>query len=561
MITASELPSNRTLFIVDNYRLLCSLPSESVDLITTDPPFAKQDTFVGKLKPHLSLDELAAEKEMLAGWGIRDEPDASKAGVVWPTGETTAKFTDIWSWESDVHEEWINRLADTHPHVLSLIDTIRLVHSDSTAAYITYMAVRLIECHRVLKPTGSMYLHCDHHAVQYLRVLLDAVFGYPNFRNEIVWLRDAPGKGAKRMSRQWPRVHDNLLSYSKTGDWTFTQQYTELTEKQKTAYRYKEGRRRYKAVQLGDYSDASIKAMRAQNLIHVSNTGKEYKKYFLDVAKATVGSIWSDIPGFGVKTSSKERTGYPTQKPQDLAKRIISASSDPGDVVLDPFAGCAYTAVAAEELGRRWIACDISARALTVLRRQFAKKHWSIDGVLPAEMLPEETMADLDVTVKGPQEIPERDPSPDTISLVKPLPPRKFKVPASDMPEQEMKTLLAEVAGFQCWACGFAARDIEGEIVGTTEHFHLDHIEPKSQGGSNFVHNRALLCAPCNSTKSNRRIPLKAFRDDPTVAVRRKSYGFEDYPVDIDVVQTAAMFRWSAWRAENGLDEPGLSLG
>ena len=257
-------------------------------------------------------------------------------------------------------------------------------------------------------------------------------------------------------------------------------------------------------------------------------------------------------------TNQAERTGYPTQKPWALAERIVKASSNPGDVVLDPFAGCAYTAVAAEELGRQWIACDISPRALTVLRRQFAKKGWAIDGKAAVDDTGQSVLKLVDVTVLGPRDIPERDHTADPAPSVKPLPQRKFKVPASDMPEAEMKRLLADVAGFQCWACGFAPRDIDGQVVESTEHFHLDHIEPKSHGGSNYVHNRALLCAPCNLAKSSQRVPLKAFRDDMDVADRRASYGHPTYPVDIDTVQTEAMIRWSAWRSENGLDQPTL---
>ena len=128
--------------------------------------------------------------------------------------------------------------------------------------------------------------------------------------------------------------------------------------------------------------------------------------------------------------------------------------------------------------------------------------------------------------------------------------------PASDMRERTMKETLAEVAGYQCWACGFAPRDMNGAIVESIEHFHLDHIEPKSEGGSNYLHNRALLCAPCNGSKSNKRIPLKTLRDDMAVRLRRESYGHIDYPVDIDQVQTEAMLRWLQWRAEQGLDIP-----
>lgn len=211
-------------------------------------------------------------------------------------------------------------------------------------------------------------------------------------------------------------------------------------------------------------------------------------------------------------------------------EQIDMASSRKGDLVLDPFAGCAYTAVAAEKLNRQWIACDISPRALTVLRRQFAKNGWAMDG---KEAIESDTMQGLlkfvDVSVLGPNDLRERDHPNDLMRSVKPLPERTYKVPSSDMSTNEMKKMLGELSDWQCWACGYATRTTSGEIVATIDHFHLDHIEPKSEGGSNFVHNRALLCGPCNLDKSNRRVPLKAFRDDQGPTSRRLSYGIADW--------------------------------
>ena len=521
----AEHPYNRHLFISDNYDLLRSLPSESIDLITTDPPFAKNGTFVGSLKPALSSDEIAAEREMLASWGIAGPRDASAAGIEWPTGETTAKFKDIWTWEGDVHEEWMDLIASDWPAVREVIEAAQHAHSEGVAAYICYMAVRLIECHRVLKPTGSLYLHCDHTANSYLRALMDSVFGYKNFRNEVVWCYRGGGVPGNAFARK----HDTIIFYG-------------VSSKENTFHR-----------QHVPYSEASQRLVESRG-----GTSIDGKERDLDRG-AAMPDWWIDINS--LQTWSPERTGYPTQKPWALAERIIKASSNPGDVVLDPFAGCAYTAVAAEDLGRQWIACDISPRALTVLRRQFAKKGWAIDGEASADETGQGALAFVDVTTVGPHGIPERDHSADPVRSVKPLPKRKFKVPASDMSNAEMKSLLAEVAGYQCWACGFAPRDVKGSVVESADHFHLDHIEPKSLGGSNYVHNRALLCAPCNGAKSAQRVPLKNFRDDLEVAARRASYGHDDYPVDIDAVQTEAILRWSAWRTSKGLDAPTLPLG
>ena len=171
-------PLNRHLFIVDNYRLLRSLDTGIIDLICTDPPFAKNDTFIGELTPPLTDVEAQREADQLKDWGISSSSQAEQNHVTWPTGATTAKFKDIWSWEKDVHEQWMDEIKTSRPDVLKVIETTRYTHGEGTAAYLAYMAVRLIECHRVLKPTGSLFLYCDGTANSYLRMLLDAIFGH-----------------------------------------------------------------------------------------------------------------------------------------------------------------------------------------------------------------------------------------------------------------------------------------------------------------------------------------------------------------------------------------------
>ena len=526
-----EHPLNRHLVIADNYNLLRGLRSESVDLITTDPPFAKNGTFVGSLKPSLSQDEMDVERSMLARWGINSPQQAADAGIEWPQGETTAKFKDIWSWETDVHETWIDELEDTHAHIARLIDNIRYTHSDGVAAYIAFMAVRLIECHRILKPTGALFLHCDHTASGYLRMLLDGIFrGGGEFRNEIVWCYAPTGRGPKLA---FHRKHDTIFYYGRSTTGVFTPQY-------------------------GPISDATAAAYST----NIDPDGRKWglamgrKRYLDEVLGRPVPSWWADIPA-GSNMSSRERTGYPTQKPWALAERIIKAASNEGDVVLDPFAGCAYTAVAAETLGRQWIGCDISPRSLTVMRRQFAKRHWAIDGVAPPGML--EGLEACNVTVVGPGEVPVRESIHDPVPSVKQLPERIYKrAPASDMPHREMREILGRLSGWQCWACGYATRTIDGAVVESSDHFHLDHVEPKSGGGSNKLWNRALLCAPCNNEKRDRQVTLAAFRDELTVKARRASYGIVGCPVDLQQVRDQANDEWSAWRAAHGFDAAKL---
>lgn len=243
-----------------------------------------------------------------------------------------------------------------------------------------YETVALLR--ELLAATGSIYVHLDWRLDGFARAIMDEVFGPACFRNAIVWKRDVAGKGAKRVSRQWPRNADTILFYSRSPTtWIFNQPFVALNEAQQKAYRYvDQDGRRYKAVQLGDYSAASIARFEAQGLIHTSrSTGTKYKKYYLDEALATVDGIWSDIPGFGTRTAAAEQSGYPTQKPEALLERIISASSREGDLVLDCFCGSGTTAVVAEKLGRRWIVADLGRLAVQTTRKRLL----SIDGVRP----------------------------------------------------------------------------------------------------------------------------------------------------------------------------------
>ena len=478
---------NRHLYISDNYKLLQSLPSESIDLITTDPPFAKNGTFVGSLKPPLTDDEIAGELAMLKSWGITGPADAEKAGVEWPTGKETAKFKDIWSFEKDVHESWMVMIADEWPAVREVIEAAQYAHSEGVAAYICYMAVRLIECQRVLKPTGSLFLHCDHSANSYVRSLLDAVFGYKNFCNEIIWCYTGPSAA----KRYFPRKHDTIFFYSKSEEYHFNPDAV---------------RRPYKAT----YT--------AARGVHADKSKDDTAKKRAAHERGTVPtSWWADGQLSNISAYRKELTGYPTQKPWALAERIIKAASNPGDIVLDPFAGCAYTACAAEDLGRQWVACDISPRALTVLRRQFNKKGWAIGGEAATEEDGQSMLGFVDVQVKGPHEIAERDTAADPVPSVKPLPDRKFKVPASLIPKQEMLEFLLGLSGWRAWCCGFAnirvAADGAAEVVETARNFHLDHVDPKSKQGSDQIVNRAPLCPYHNTAKNAERIHLEDLRD------------------------------------------------
>ena len=448
-----EHPLNRNLFITDNINLLRSLDNETIDLIVTDPPFGKGRTFVsGKLQPELSSEERSWELEQMASWGVNNRRAARKAEIEWPDQDGQASYDDIWTWQ-DVHVKFAEQLEQSHSAIAALINSTRTAHSDGLAAYLSYMSVRLLEMHRVLKPAGALYLHCDYTANSYLRMLLDTVFGKDNLRGEIIWQRaGGRAKGSQHARKTSGADTDTILFYAKTP----ADQH--------------QGR--------------------------------------------TLATLWADIPNL---TSSRERIGYPTQKPVALAERIIEASSQPGDVVLDPFAGCAYVPVAAEGLGRQWIACDISPRAMTVVKRQFNKFRYAVDGgpvlVKQGEMTQAALLADATVAIRGPDRLPERtdrDPEP-------PPPPLELEEPeygGQMFKRREMLELLLRESGWIAWCCGYAVRRPNGDIVPTADNFQLDHIDPKKAGGSEYITNRAPLCARCNRQKAGRLITLRQLREE-----------------------------------------------
>ena len=332
-------PAN-ALYYGDNLEVLRKhIGDESIDLVYLDPPFNSNRDY------NLLFKEQSRE----------------------PARAQIKAFTDTWQWSEHAYLEFCETCSV--PQLNALVQGfVNTLGRNDLTAYLVMMAPRLMELHRVLKPTGSLYLHCDPTASHYLKVMLDVIFGARNFRNEIVWKRDPAGKGGKRVSRQWPRDIDVILYYTKTDEYAFHQQYLPLSPEQARVYRYQDERGRYKAVQRGNYSDAMWERFRAEGRIHTSSTGKEYLKYYLDEAQATIGSVWDDIPGFGTRTAARELLGYPTQKPLALLERIIQASSNEGDLVLDPFCGCGTTIVAAHKLNRRWIGIDITHLAIALTK-------------------------------------------------------------------------------------------------------------------------------------------------------------------------------------------------
>ena len=426
---------NRTLFHGDNLEFLRGLNSESVDLIATDPPFNKSKDF------HATPDSLAAG----------------------------ASFPDRWRWEHDVQQEWVDSLEDDRPEVWRFINGIKESGQRDMAAFMCWLGVRLLECRRILKPTGSLYLHIDFTAQAYAKVLLDNIFGRRNFRNEIVWAYTGPGSPGMR---QFNRKHDTVLWYSKGARWTFNKDDVRLP--------YKDGKPHTGGFthQSGDKAGTNMDKEVADSY----QKGKVPEDWWADIALAV--------------RSSKERVGYPTQKPVALYERIIRASSNPGDFVLDPHCGCATTPVAAERLGRKWIGMDIwtGAHQMVLDRLNAEKQIWRPEDVRLITRPP--TRTDDGVTASA------------FLAQIEGRPAQRPR-----FSKDEMKAILIRQWSAVCWGCGFEPPN------GDDRHFDLDHIAPKSEGGSNELHNRAILCRPCNGRKGNR-MTLTALRQ----ANRRDGY-------------------------------------
>ena len=493
---------NRGVYIADNLDFLRSVNTASVDLVCIDPPFAKNDTFIGdKLRPPLRKDERDNEFRLLKEWGVATQTQADDAGVAWPDDpKARGGYKDTWSWDDDVHPDWVTGIDATHRAVSMLIEVTRQIHGDSIAAYLSFMAIRLFEIHRVLKPTGSLYLHCDHTASSYLRQLLDGVFGADNFRNEIIWHYSA-GHSPRA---DFKRKHDTILRYVKSNKWLFNQPYMPYAEKDK--YRF-------------TYTDEDGRLYRIN---HVRGKDGEYKRFYWDTG-TPVDTLWTYLREGkfnSLGSTAPERTGYPTQKPVALAERIIQASCPPDGVVLDCFAGCAYTALAAEKLGRRWTACDINPRAWTVFKRQFNK-----GGDLPLLTCNDRTTgqqvmgSEPEVTIHGPAQLPRRTTSREV--EVKSLRTDNRRPAGSKyrgggkettlLNEREMKAALLRYSIDRAWCCGYRSRGTEGLPILT--NYELDHITPKSKGGEDEIFNRAPLCPRHNRIKSDKDITLQELRE------------------------------------------------
>jgi site-specific DNA-methyltransferase (adenine-specific) len=350
------------LFYGDNLDVLRRyVADESVDLIYLDPPFnSKQDYNV-----------------------LFHEQDGSRAAA------QIKAFGDTWRWDQGA-EAACTEIIETGGNVSVAIQALRqLLGSNDMMAYIAMMAPRLIELRRVLKSTGSIYLHCDPTASHYLKILMDAIFGPTQFRNEIIWKRADP-KG--HAFSRFPTSNDSILFYAKGESSTWNQAHKEYDQSylDKHYASVEEGTgRRYT---LSDCTNPNknrpnltyewqgitkvwrwTKERMQRNhdegrLVYTKSGAPRYKRYLDEMLGTHVTTVWTDIPF--INSQAAERLGYPTQKPQALLERIIEASSNKGDTILDPFCGCGTAIAASQKLERRWIGTDITHLAITLIKHR-----------------------------------------------------------------------------------------------------------------------------------------------------------------------------------------------
>ena len=365
-----ETIKNRTLFCKDNLDILQNINSNTIDLIYLDPPFNKKKVFTAPI-------------------------GSSAEG---------ASFKDYFR-EEDVKDEWLQTIKEDHIELYNFLNGIKNISSNKhylyNYCYLAYMAIRLIEMYRILKDTGSLYFHCDPTMSHYIKLLIDIIFGEKNFRNEITWKRVYSNqKGSQYKPKQWGSNTDIIFFYVKSENANL-EPYKKLTEEDslKLFPQTEKNGRRYNTTSSDWFSRPTMGPrpnlcytykgvtnphpsgwrVSKEKLMELDKKGyviwrenkRPLRKLYADEYKGYIhGNIWTDVkPVIG-----NQRIGYPTQKPLALLERIIKASSNKDDIILDPFCGCATTCVAAEKLNRQWIGIDVSVKAYELVKQRLNKE-------------------------------------------------------------------------------------------------------------------------------------------------------------------------------------------
>lgn len=446
--------ANQTIWTGDNLPVMRGMNSKSVELIYLDPPFNSNRNY--------------------------EAPIGSKAAG--------ASFKDAWTLDDvDVHEH--GELADRNPAAYSVIEAARQSHGKGMMSYLIFMAVRLLEMRRILRETGSIYLHCDTTAGDYLKLLMDAIFGKNCWRNTIIWQRTNTHNDARKA---FPDVIEVILFYAMP-DALFNPVYIDhSSEYVKKFYRHddNDGRGPYQLDNMAspqvrprmmyDWQGYSFPAKgwryQIERMTELHEQGRIYyptkadgtpdyskrprlKRYLNEQKGTLMGNNWTDIKP--VSAHAKENKDYMTQKPLALLDRIIRASSNPGDMVFDPFCGCATSLVAADRLGREWAGIDLSPLAIKLVNERIAEdRSGSLFG----------------------------------------------GATALDMPPK--RTDLGELPNYRTHRHRLYGEQ-EGVCIGCDMHFpfkvmEVDHILPRSKGGTDHPDNLQLLCSACNRSKGGR---------------------------------------------------------
>ena len=411
----------------DNLEGMQKLPDECIDLIYLDPPFNSKKQWSGV--------------------------------VEWRDKMTTVAFKDAWSL-NQIKQTWFDLIQSKEEYqpLREVAEAVRATAGVNAYAYILYMAIRLIEMKRILKGTGSIYYHCDAVMSHSVKLMMDSVFGMQNFRNEIVWsYRRWAGK-----ARKFQQMHDVILFYTKTDDYVWT---APMEEKAEGTPKYKRWNAQDESGVWRTYSDKSVV-----------------------VNKTNMRDVWEISR---LQSSAKERLGYPTQKPEALLERIILASTNEGDVVLDPFAGSGTTCAIAEILNRRRIgmdlnreAADISTKRLRKLIKSLSKEEQKnrqslfFRGDKNAFGVRRQTAAESVERAKGLRNILNKD-----------------EIEVSNAHRRKLKEDALQVQHGRCLGCGRWSLD--------GANFDCEHIYPKSQGGLLTKNNTQALCGNCNSIKQS----------------------------------------------------------
>ena len=453
--------ADKTLWTGDNLDILRGLNSECVDLIYLDPPF------------NSNRDYAAPVGSAAAG----------------------AAFKDTWTL-SDLDVAWMGLIADERPAIANLLKTAGLTHGKGMQSYLAMMAVRLLEMHRVLKRTGSLYLHCDPTASHYLKLLLDAIFGQDACRNEITWVRTNTHNDSRH---SFPNVADVILFYAMPAAGFSPSYVPHSPDYVRKFYRFDDGDGRgpYQLDNMASpnprpnmmyewqgfpcppkgwrYQESTMQELHDQDRIHYParldgtpdfEKRPRRKRYLKEQKGAVIGNVWSDIQPLSAHAA--ERVGYPTQKPLALLERIITASSPSDGIVLDPFCGCATACVAAEKLGRQWVGIDLSSVAYTLVQARLAR-----EVMVGSEQTPR--LTGWKVTHRTDI-------------------PRRTDIDAPKNYRQNKHVLFGQQEG----VCNGCRMDFPFKI------FEVDHVIPRSRGGTDHLDNLQLLCPHCNRVKGDR---------------------------------------------------------